>query len=121
MITGTISNRRAYISLFLRSTDGQAGDFEFVLDTGFTGFLTLPPSDCAALGLTFDRLQPSFLADRTPVLLRVYIAVVLWDDEEREVEILAMQATPLLGMSLLEGSDVRIQSVEGGMVTIERL
>jgi clan AA aspartic protease len=119
MISGTVSRHRAYVPLTLRGPSGQQGDADFVLDTGFTGFLTLPPSACAALALPFDHLQPSFLADGTQVMLDVHIATVLWDGMEQEVKVLAMEGAPLLGMSLLEGHDIQIQAVEGGLVTIE--
>lgn len=118
MITGTVSRRRAYVPLTLRGPSGQQGEAEFVLDTGFTGFLTLPPAACASLALPFDHLQPSVLADGTQVMLRVHIATVFWDGVEKEVNVLAMEGAPLLGMSLLEGYDIQIQAVEGGLVTI---
>jgi len=33
----------------------------------------------------------------------------------------AVEITPLIGMGLLEGSELRIQVVDGGQVTITRL
>jgi clan AA aspartic protease len=121
MITGVVSNRRAFVSLNVRGQTGAEGEVEFVLDTGFTGVLTLPTAACAALGLSIDRLQPSRLADGTRVMLDVHIGTLLWDGEEREVEVLGMAGAPLLGMTLLEGSDVHLQVADGGLVTIEPL
>ncbi|HLK57565.1 MAG TPA: hypothetical protein VKU00_13445 [Chthonomonadaceae bacterium] len=97
------------------------GEADFFLDTGFAGFLTLPSEDIAKLGLTYVGVQPSLLADNSRTLLSIYRLMVLWDDQEREIDVLELEGAPLLGMSLLEGFDVRIQAVDGGLITIERL
>jgi hypothetical protein len=39
----------------------------------------------------------------------------------RAVEILAMDGAPLIGMTLLDGFDVRLQVTDGGLVSIEPL
>lgn len=120
MITGAVSNRRAYVTLFVSGSGGQ-GDVEFVVDTGFTGYMTLPSAACLALKLPFEGYQPSSLADASQRMLAIYRLTVLWDGEEREVDVLAIDSAPLIGMSLLDGYDTRIQAMEGGLVTIERL
>jgi predicted aspartyl protease len=51
----------------------------------------------------------------------VYVATVIWDGQARTVETDAADTTPLVGVGLLYGHDLRIQMVEGGMVTIEAL
>ena len=111
--------RRAAVEVFVRGPGGQ-GKVEFVVDTGFTAAATLPPAACAALGLPTDRLQPSELADGTTLMLEVYIATLLWDGEERKVEVLAIEGTPLIGMTLLDGYDVLLEVIEGGNITIRR-
>lgn len=121
MLIGAVSDNRAFVRLTLRGLDGRAGSADFVLDTGFTGALTLPTADCAAMGLPFLRRQPAGLADGSAITLRVYQATLLWDGEERLVEVLAMDQTPLVGMAALEGSEVRLQITDGGLVTIEPL
>lgn len=121
MITGTVRNRRVYVALALAGPDGFAVEVEFVLDSGFTGVTTLPPAACKTLNLLFLRLQPTGLADGSPLLLEVYQAALLWGGEERTVEVLALEGAPLIGMTLLETSDVRFQGSEGGLVSIEPL
>ena len=121
MITGTVSRRHAFVNLVVRGPQGHSAETEFVIDTGFTGVLTLPPDACAALHLHFARYQPAGLADGSQVMLDVYEATLLWDGEERLVEVLAMDSAPLIGMTALEGFDVRLQVVENGLVTIEPL
>lgn len=121
MITGIVERYHALVRLTVRGREGREGEAEFVLDTGFTGFLTLPPSVCGALELRYLRPMPATLAGGNPVIVEVYEAVVLWDGEERDVEVLAMENTPLLGMLMLDGSDVRLQVTDGGLITIEAL
>lgn len=120
MMTGTVLDNRAYVTLLLSGLGGQ-GNVEFALDTGFTGVTTLPPAVCKALALPLARYQPSFLADSSSILLEVYIATLQWDGEERDVEVLALEGAPLIGMTLLKGYEVRMQVMDGGLVTIERM
>jgi len=120
MITGTVVNRHAYITVPISSAAGR-GNIEFVLDTGFTGVITLPPAACTALALPLARYQPSYLADSSSVLLEVYIATLLWNNEERDVEVLALEGAPLIGMTMLEGHEIHLQIADGGLVRIERL
>ena len=54
MIEGVVnSTYEAVIPLYLRGPAGQAQEVEAVIDTGFTGFVTLPPSLVTELGLVF--------------------------------------------------------------------
>ena len=121
MITGTVLNRRVFVELPLVSPDGRVVNIEFVLDTGFTGVTTLAPEICTALELPFLRLQPAGLADGSPLLLGVYLGTLHWNGEERDVEVLALNGAPLIGMTLLEDSEVRFQESEGGTVSIKPL
>ena len=115
MIAGIVSNRRPLATLFVRGPGGQ-GDVEFVIDTGFTGYITLPSAACVALQLPFQGYQPSSLADTTQRMLDIYRLTVLWDGEERQIDVLAIDSAPLIGMSLLDGYEVHIQVTEGGLV-----
>ena len=54
MIEGVVnSSYEAVIPLSLQGPAGQTEQVEAVIDTSFTGFLTLPPSLVAELGLVF--------------------------------------------------------------------
>ncbi|MGI4790621.1 MAG: clan AA aspartic protease [Janthinobacterium lividum] len=121
MITGIVRNRRVFVELAVAEPDGQMVSVKFVLDSGFTGVTTLAPEACSTLDLPLLRLQPTSLADGSPLLLEVYQATLLWNGEEREVEVLALEGEPLIGMTLLEDSDVRFQGNEGGIVSIKPL
>ncbi len=121
MTTGTILHRRILVNLVLRGLSNQEAELEFVLDTGFTGVLTMPPAVCEALELQYIRPQPANLADGTSVVLEVYQAALVWNNGVYDVEVLAMEGAPLIGMTLLEDSEVHFQGREGGIASIEPL
>jgi clan AA aspartic protease len=120
MIEGVVSHLRPIVRLTLRDAIGQEWEIEAVMDTGFTGFLTLPPNVVARLSLPFTLPMPATLADGSQILLSVYKVIVLWDGAERDIDVLATGTEPLIGMSLLEGSDVAFRAEEGGRITISR-
>jgi clan AA aspartic protease len=92
-----------------------------VIDSGFTGSLTLPPTLVVSLDLVWLTRQPGTLADGSTVLFDVYEAVVMWDGSPRKVEVEASETEPLLGMSLLAGHEITMPVVAGGSVTITSL
>ncbi len=54
MITGVVTpDRLAVIRLTVRGPAGQEHEIEAILDTGFDGWLTLPPSLIVLLGLVW--------------------------------------------------------------------
>lgn len=92
-----------------------------VIDTGFSGFLTLPSYVISTLDLTWKGRDEATLGDGTACIFDVYIADVIWDGEYRTIDINESETVPLIGMRLLRGYDLRIQAIEGGSVTIEAL
>jgi clan AA aspartic protease len=118
-LRGSVFGRRATIVLTLRVAPHPDLPIEFVVDTGFAGFLTLPAAAVAALGLPFRQSVPVHLADGSSIMVAVHEAVILWDGVERELEVLATGRQPLLGTSLLDGHDLAIQFRDGGPVTID--
>jgi clan AA aspartic protease len=92
-----------------------------VIDTGFSGFLTLPPNIISVLNLTWEGRDVATLGDGTSCIFEVYIAIVIWDGQYREVYINESETVPLIGMKLLRGYDLRIETIEGGNVEIKQL
>lgn len=122
MMTGIVNaDLEALLRVTVRDAAGQPHDVEVVVDTGFNGFLTLPPSLIAALGLRWLCRQQGQLADGSFQAFDVYVANGDWDDQSRNLEVEAADAQPLLGMSLLQGSELRIQVVRGGSVVVAPL
>lgn len=92
-----------------------------VIDTGFSGFLTLPSDTISTLGLSWQGRDIATLGDGTSCTFEVYIGLVIWDGQYREIYINESETVPLIGMRLLRGYDLRIQTIEGGIVTIEEI
>jgi clan AA aspartic protease len=121
MMQGTVNqNCEATLSVVVRSIDIMQ-NVNAVIDTGFSGFLTLPSSIITALDLTWKGRDVATLGDGTSCIFEVYIASVIWDGAYRTIDINESETIPLIGMRLLRGYDLRIQAIEGGLVTIEAL
>jgi predicted aspartyl protease len=122
VIAGVVTpSREARVRLTILNAGGQQQQIEAMIDTGFNLFLTLPPLLIAALGLPFAVPAKATLADGTVVGLDCYWLTLLWEGQPRRIVVVAADGTPLIGMSLLYGSRVTLDVVDGGPVTIEPL
>jgi clan AA aspartic protease len=122
MIVGSvIAAREAIVSLTVRGLDGRREDVQAVVDTGFTGELTLPPRLVTRLALRWDHAEHGILADGSETDLDVYEATALWDGSPRVVTVGAIEGVPLIGMTLLDGYELRVVVRSGGTVTIRSL
>ena len=122
MIQGYVNaNREAVVRFPVRGPSGQEQEIEAVIDTGFNGFLTLPPAMVAALGLPLIGRGRAILANGSEELFSVYEATVVWDGQERVVEADAADTDALVGMSMLYGYRLKVDAIDGGAVTIEAL
>ena len=93
----------------------------FVVDTGFTDDLTLPPAEVSRLGLEFEYELIVNLANDTDAVVRVYTATILWQAEQRELRVFATGQRPLLGTGLLANCELVTRFCENGLLTVERL
>jgi clan AA aspartic protease len=103
---------------------GRGGDrltVEAVVDTGFSDYLTLAPTEIISLALVYAGVVRGQLADGTTTGLRAYRGRVIWDGQERGVEVLEGSETPLVGMQMLHGFGLTMRVVDGGGVQIEQL
>lgn len=120
MIQGTVNaDYEAVIRLRVQGPTGHEHELDAIIDTGFNGFLTLPPLLIAVLGLTRLSRGRALLANGSEELFDIHGVTVLWSGQERHVEVDAVNATPLVGMSLLDGHDLHIQVADGGHVVIQ--
>ena len=88
------------------------------VDTGFTGFLTLPPSTISQLDLVFITNQPAELADGSIIHYDVYAGRIAWHGQERIVPIYSMDSDPLVGMALLWNSRLTMDVIPNGAITV---
>ncbi len=122
MIEGSVNTTlESVVALNLRGPAGQARSVDAVVDTGFSRFLTLPPSVVTELELPFAGARLVILADGSEVALDAYAVTVLWDGRPREIVAYAADTTPLLGMSMLERHSLYMEVESGGRVVIETL
>jgi clan AA aspartic protease len=122
MIHGVVSrNREATSSLVIVNESRRTKLITAVIDTGYTGFLSLPSEIITELNLSWTGSDRGTLGDGSEVTFEVYAAKVIWDGEYRDIPINEAETDPLVGISLLYGYDLQIQTVEGGSVTIKRL
>ena len=121
MIAGKVQSYHAFVPVTFRLAGRSDVAIEFVVDTGFVGFLTLPPAAVAALGLPFLHDTPANLTDDSEVQLAVHEATIVWQGAEQRVRVLATGKRPLLGMALLDGQELVVQCRDGGLVTVDAL
>ena len=121
MISGIVTDGHAIVSIVFRTGYRSDLSIDFVIDTGFTDELCLPPEAVSLLGLPFKYAMPANLANNSRVVLPVHEAIILWNGEEREVRVLATGRRPLIGTALLEECELVVQFTENGLVTIDKL
>ncbi|MCY6492855.1 clan AA aspartic protease [Leptolyngbya sp. GGD] len=110
----------ATLSIVIRSnTTTQLVDA--VIDTGFSGFLTLPSEIISTLRLSWEGRDFATLGDGSSCTFEVYLGSVIWNGQYREIYINESETVPLIGMRLLRGYELQIQTIEGGSVKIDAL
>ena len=120
MIEGVVNAAyEAVISLTVQGPSGQAGEIEAVVDTGFTGFLTVTPALATELGLDLRGTSRATLADGSEVTFPQYGVAVLWDGQARYIEADAADAIPLVGMRMLDRHNLNVDVEDGGSVVIQ--
>ena len=120
MIEGAVNAaQEAVVRLRVWGPSGRTRYVRAVVDTGFSRYLTLPPSMVAELGLEFRGVDRFFLADGSEVTLDIYAVTVLWDGQPRDVDALEADTQSLMGMSLLSGYRLCVDVEDGGRVAIE--
>ena len=120
MIEGVVNAaREAVVTVYLQEPEGRTRDIEAVVDTGYSGFLTLPTPLVTELGLPFAYMGQAFLANDAQVDFDVHYATVLRDGQPRDIEADATGSTPLVGMLLLDRHSLNIEVVDGGRVVIQ--
>lgn len=100
---------------------GTTQQVEAIIDTGFTGWLSLPPSLVSRLKLPFRRRGRALLADGSETVFDTYEAEISWNGQLRRVAVDEVNTDPLLGMSLLYNHELRVEVVTGGKILIESL
>ena len=107
------------VTLAVQGPSGQTSEIAAVIDTGFTGFLTLTPALAAELELDFRGTGRATLADGSEVSFPFYGVAVLWDGQPLYVEADAADTMPLVGMRLMDSHNLNVEVTSGGRVVIQ--
>jgi clan AA aspartic protease len=122
MIEGRVRrDRAATVVVNLLNDHGEVTPVEVIVDTGFTGDLTLPTDLISRLGLSFVGRGEAIVGDGAIDLFDVYAATVEWDGKPRRIEVDAVRNEPLLGMGLMQGYRLTVDVRDDGSVSLTRL
>jgi predicted aspartyl protease len=106
MITGIVNlDFEPIIPLSICGSDGKVYTQDAIVDTGFNGWLSLPPDLIAQLDLKWKRRGRAILGDGNFLTIPI-------DEADSE---------PLVGMSLMEGYQLTVQVLEGGRVELSKV
>ena len=122
MIRGEVSgDQQALVTIEIIDAEGHPRPVEVILDTGFTGYLTLPSETIRQLGLAPVGRRTFEPANGELFEFEAHLAAVSWHEHLTDAMVLRSDGDPLLGMTLLWGSRVTLDAVAQGEVSIEDL
>jgi clan AA aspartic protease len=122
MMLGAVNaNCEATIRIVIGNQNAQRQMVDAVIDTGFTGFLSLPNHIISTLALPWTGIDRGTLGDGSEATFSVYEATIIWDGQSQNIPINAAETEPLVGMGLLYGYCLQIQAVKDSTVKIEAL
>ena len=119
-MTGVVNDDlEATLKIAVRDANGDFHEVETVIDTGFTGYLTVPAPVISAFGLEWICREEGQLADGSFHDFDVFEVTIIWNSQPRSVEVEAADTTPLLGMDLMQAHELRMQIFAGGLVSVD--
>jgi clan AA aspartic protease len=111
-------NFEAVVRVHIEDVNGQTQAIDVKVDTGFTGYLSMPAAMVASLGLIATIGERVNIGDGSTVLVQVHAATVIWEGKARSIEVHAMGNERLIGMRMLASHDLSIRVQDGGPVSI---
>lgn len=121
MIQGVVESLEIRLPIKVAGAPGQEANLLAVLDTGFTGHLSLPVDIIQLLDLEWDSVARGTLADGSHCFFDVYEGRIEWDGVWLPVFVHETDTTPLVGMGLLVGYELTVKVCHQGMVLIQPL
>jgi clan AA aspartic protease len=114
LISGVVSeDRQPLIRIALRNSAGNETRFDAIVDTGYTGWLTMPETLIGAAGLAWRERAGGVLADGSDSVFDVYDGTVVWDGRPAAIPVDAVGDQPLVGMSLMYGYELTLPVLDG--------
>lgn len=122
MIAGRVRGEiDAVIPITVRSRLQSSLAIDAVVDTGFDGFLSLPPNSISSLALLQTAEVFVQLANGCEDKMRGFEAEVDWDETRISIEVAEVDCEPLIGMRMMRGFRLTVDVLDNGTVTVERL
>jgi clan AA aspartic protease len=121
MMQGYVNENHEAVLTVVVKNGNKLKSINGVIDTGFTGFLSLPIAIITELDLSWNYRDRGTLGDGSETLFDIYDAMVIWNGQYREIEVNRAETDPLIGMSLFRGYRLQIDTIPGGLVTISTL
>jgi clan AA aspartic protease len=118
---GVVAQRGPVIPLIVFDEDDGGHAMSALVDTGFSGWLSLPAKVIASLRLSWRKEAHGVLADGGSTFFDVFVAEIVWDGQRRRVYVSELDTDPMVGMGLLNGFRFTMDAIDGGAVEIERL
>ncbi len=115
------TNREAILQIAIVGDNKKLQSVRAIIDTGFTGDLTLPRTVVDELGFTLRGIQRVTLADGNSQYFEICVGTVIWNGQTRQVEINVADTNSLVGMGLLEGYHLGVEGKPNGQVKIMSL
>ena len=109
------------IEVDIAGVNRQFRTISVTVDTGFTGWLTLPPDLIQELGLKYWGTRDAVLADGKELSVDLYSVLISWDGQILPRLVHQSDSTPLIGMHLMAGYHLAVDVREGGNVTLSAL
>ena len=108
----------AVLRMRVRGPTGDEAEIDALVDTGYTGSLTLPGSLIGSLGLVRRSGGRAVLADGSSRRFDTFAAEVAWGGSWRGIVVSALSDEVLAGMGLLAGHELRVEVAANGAVTV---
>jgi clan AA aspartic protease len=109
------------VPLRIRAPGGPDYDLDAIIDTAFSGSLTLPPALISSLNLPFRARVSVQLGDGTIGQFDSYDVEIEWDGAWIPLTATEIDTAPLLGIGLLRRMELFIEFIPGGVVDITRI
>ena len=116
---GESADRQVFGSIEVVDAEGRLRPVEVLLDTEFTGCLTLSAETVRQLGLSSVGRRTLKSANGEWSASEAYLATASWHGHLADVLVLESDSAPLLGMTLLWGSRATLETDRQGAPQIE--
>lgn len=114
-------DQQARVTLEIIDAEDHPCPVEMVLDTEFTGYLTLPTATIRQLGLSPVGRRALELGNGSISELEAYLTTVSMQGDPTDVLVLSSDSAPLVGMNLLCRSRVTLQAIADGKKDVQEL